>query len=349
MSPRITIIYSDFFAKHHIPPWPHPETPERVIIAYEAVAGHGGWNIVEELGRCGEDELSNIHHPGYIAYVKRLTENAPAEIDPDTYVSRDTYDAALTAFCTAADAAEKAFMEKDAYIVLLRPPGHHAGRGGKAMGAPTQGFCIFNNAAAAAERMRSLGAERVAIIDFDIHHGNGTQEIFYRDDKVLHIDIHRWPGDFYPGTGWPGDIGAGRGRGYSINFSIPRGAGDDVYLEIIDTVYRLLEEYGASGLVYSMGFDGYLGDGLADTALSEKTYCMLGEIAHRLAVPAAAVLEGGYGEGLRKGLPAFLHGLSGRGCGSYRTRRSGRHVVEAARRWMRETLNAIRPYWGGLP
>ncbi len=336
------VVHSMYFAEHHRPRTHHPENPGRLLVAVEA-ARSAGWPIREMLARCDPEELTRIHYPGYIEYVKRLSEDAPAEIDPDTYVVEDTYEAALAAACTSMEAALETMVRGWKTIVLLRPPGHHAGRGGKAMGAPTQGFCIFNNAAAAAAVLAE-NMWHVAVLDFDIHHGNGTQEIFYRDDSVLHVDIHRDPSDFYPYTGFPRDTGTGRGRGFTVNIPLPTMSGDDVYLEALSIAEAVISQYEPSILVYSMGFDGYMGDGLADTHLSEATYCRIGLLGHRLGVPVLGVLEGGYSVGLRRGLSAFLHGLGGGECG-FRVRRSSRWVWSYANRLFKEVRMAIGKYW----
>ncbi|RLE68741.1 MAG: histone deacetylase family protein [Thermoprotei archaeon] len=272
---------------------------------------------------------------------------APIMIDYDTYVSPGTMRAALKAAGASLEAAKMLSEGEQLILPLPRPPGHHAGRRGRAMGALTQGFCIFNNAALAVARLLELGFRRVAIIDFDSHHGNGTQEIFYSEPRVLHVDVHEDPATLYPGTGFPTDIGSGEGEGTKINVILPPGSRDDVYSMVIEeVVVPLLSNYKPEVVVYSAGFDGYDGDGLSHLKAREHTYVELARIPEELGVrKVLAILEGGYSEGLERGLPAFISSLVGRELSLREKFSSKEPVSRLAREYINELKGILRRYW----
>ena len=195
------LISSDRFAEHQTPPG-HPERPERAAVM-TAVASRwqaAGCEVVAPR-EATREQLLRVHDA---SYVKRMSETAGQAVvlDPDTYTSPESHEIALLAAGAAVDAVERVMATTHTTaLALVRPPGHHAERG-RAMG-----FCLFNNVAIAAAHARTLGANRVAIVDFDVHHGNGTQHIFERDPHVLYISTHQYP--YYPGTGGADELGAG--------------------------------------------------------------------------------------------------------------------------------------------
>lgn len=308
------VVYGEIFAIGHKPWRPHPENPVRVKKALRAIARYGLKNLVTWLKPVKADleDVVMVHARGYVDYILDLSKKAPAEIDPDTYMSPNTLETALYAFGSAIHYSRLSLEKKENYFLLIRPPGHHVGIGGKALGAPTQGFCIFNNVAGAAKYLINEGLDGIAIIDFDIHHGNGTQEIFYKNNEVLFISIHQDPRTLYPfNSGFIDEIGVNKGRGYNINIPIPPMTGDDCYFKVIDFVIDVIQKYDPRIILVSAGFDGYKGDGIAETMLSSNTYYRLGIKLHSINKPVACLLEGGYGPGLEHGLPAFIAGLLG--------------------------------------
>ncbi len=313
------IILKDSMYMHN--PWfSHPEHPRRVIRILEGLERNGLDKYVEMITindvKKSTDMskithiISKVHCSSYIEFLKKMSSKAPVELDPDTFLGRDSLELAYGFAGLVHIMSSK--LSGEPLFIIGRPPGHHAGKCGKAMGAPTQGFCILNNTCIALESLRER-YERIAVLDFDVHHGNGTQEIYYKDNSVLHIDIHRDPTDFYPYTGFPHQIGEGKGEGYSVNFILPPLSGDDIFKFTIDLSLNLLEEFNPKALVVSAGFDGFLNDGLSDTRFSQLSYNYLGLMLNRLKMPLIVILEGGYNDGLTKALPAFVKGLNGEG------------------------------------
>jgi len=328
----------------HAPPFPHPERPERLEVALAALNAAFEAEIVEPPSATRED-LYRVHTPEYVARIERYVESGVSMLDSDTYLCRGTMRAALAAAGASLAAAEAA-LEGFTAFALPRPPGHHAGRKGAAMGAPTQGFCIFNNAALAVARMLELGLRRVAVVDFDAHHGNGTQEIFYSDPRVLHIDLHEDPATLYPGTGFPTDLGEGKAEGTKVNAVLPPGSSDDVYeLALEEIVIPLLEEFKPEAIVFSAGFDACEGDGLTHLRAGPRAYALLGKLPRELGVDkVAAVLEGGYSVGLEQGLPAFAAALAGSQA-EFEARASPLPVLSLAREYVSELRGLLKRYW----
>ena len=260
----------------HVPWFYHPENPRRVEIIINALSKTflNSYMLYVDVQSELNDVLpllGKIHCKRYIEYILDRASKSPCELDPDTYLSRDSLELLVETVNLVYEIAVS-HRNNDIIFLIIRPPGHHAGRCGKAFNAPTLGFCIFNNAAIAVEALKDNGYNKIAVLDFDIHHGNGTQEIYYKDPTVLHIDIHRNPIDFYPFTGYPEQIGKGRGKGYSVNFILEPESGDDSYSYILDHVLEIIEAYSPEALIVSAGFDGFMDDGLADTLLTEYTY-----------------------------------------------------------------------------
>lgn len=309
-------IYYDPVFKLHEPPYGyHMEAPERLDQAVEGLVESGIWSLAEHRTpprRRGLYVFREVHSPDYITAVLELAMRGGGYLDPDTYVSPGTPLAAEAYAAAVLDAAESLLRgECRVALVLGRPPGHHAGFFGRAMGAPTLGFCIFNVSALAALTLHRLGYQPL-VVDIDLHHGNGTQDILY-DKPVYHIDLHQDPSTIYPGSGWPWQTGEGEGRGTKLNLPLPPGTGDDAYLEALDALLALYLERATAPdiVVVDAGLDAYWDDELGSLRLTTAGYHALGRRLAGLGAPVLLVLEGGYSAGLRRGLPALLAGLAG--------------------------------------
>ncbi|ASJ01287.1 histone deacetylase family protein [Thermococcus gorgonarius] len=303
---RFGVLYSPVFLEHK-PRDYHPENPGRLERAVGSLKRTGLWENVIGPKPAQEEELLKVHSEDYVELVKSLGKEF-TYIDPDTYVSPGTFKAALTAFGASRMAVELALEKRGLYLALVRPPGHHAGKSGRAFNAPTLGFCIFNNAAYAA-KVAEEKIGKVLVIDFDAHHGNGTQEILWNDDRAVHIDLHER--DIYPMSGYEYEVGGKDAEGTKINIPMPHYAGDDDYVYAWDEiVLPVIAQLRPKLIVVSAGFDGFLGENLTTLRLSEVFFAYAGSTLSRY--PLAVIFEGGYSIGLDKGLPVFIRGyLSG--------------------------------------
>jgi acetoin utilization deacetylase AcuC-like enzyme len=295
-------------AGHRIPG--HPERPERLRAILETVERA---EIDEHLRRitpepAEEHLLEAVHAARYIALVRRLDASGGGALDPDTAVGPGSYRAALAAAGAAVAAVDAVLGQgMDASFAAVRPPGHHA------RPAQGMGFCLFNNVAlAASAAMARYRRSRILILDWDVHHGNGTQEIFYRSGAVLFISLHQE--NWYPGTGAVEETGAGEGAGFTVNVPLPAGAGNAAYAHVFEEVVLPVGRAFAPELVLiSAGYDAHAQDPLGGMLLTADGFRRLTELLRAaLPAPIAAVLEGGYDLGhLGKSVLATLGGLSG--------------------------------------
>jgi acetoin utilization deacetylase AcuC-like enzyme len=329
-SPRFT---------EHVPPPGHPEQPERAQV-FEAVAtryASPSGKLVEPRAATRE-ELERVHDVEYIDQITKTSGHATM-LDADTFTSPATYDVALLAAGATVQAAEHAVTHREPAFALVRPPGHHAERD-RAMG-----FCFFNNVAVAAAAMLARGLERVAIVDIDVHHGNGTQWIFYDEPRVLYISTHQYP--FYPGTGAAGDVGHGAGKGFTVNVPMEAGSGDADYALVHRAVVNpILDEFKPELLLVSAGYDAHERDPLASMRMTTNGYgAVVGSLAHTAARHGALALvsEGGYDlAALGACVEASFAAIDGR---AYDVAPSdavrGERAVAAVR-------SAQEPFWRGL-
>jgi acetoin utilization deacetylase AcuC-like enzyme len=271
----------------------HPERADR-IRAVEAILERRDW-LGWERRQAPEVDLARVEAVHPRSHIDAVREHSArgAAFDLDTPTSPGSWEAALHA-AGGACAMVEALMAGEAPVAFsaLRPPGHHAER------ERAMGFCLFNNVAVAARHaLSSLGAERVFILDWDVHHGNGTNAIFYESREVLFASLHQWP--FYPGSGALGDTGSGDGEGFSINLPVPAGSGEETWLSLVEHLaIPAAREFRPDLVLVSAGYDAHLEDPLADCRLLTSSFGELARHARSLAddrgVPCGAVLEGGY-------------------------------------------------------
>ncbi len=270
----------------------HPEQIGRLSAAVSSLKGQDFAGDLDWLAPrpATSGELQAVHDPRYLNGIIDLCAMGGGQIDPDTVVGSGSWDTARFAAGAGLAAVDAvASGASRAALVLSRPPGHHAGR------ASGMGFCIVNNIAVTAAALAARG-EKVAIIDWDVHHGNGTQEIFWSDPSVLYVSLHQWP--LYPGTGRVTERGEGPGLGTTMNLPLPPGSTGDTYLACFDEVILpAVERFSPTWLLISAGFDAHRDDPLADMSLSsadfaDLTGCLIGLSESR--TPLVLFLEGGY-------------------------------------------------------
>lgn len=311
-SQRTQLVWSTDFHLHDT--GDHPECPERIFALERALSGAGMFadRLIHAPIPAEPESIQAVHSELLIERVQRTAANGGAWMDQDTYVSPASYDIALLAAGAAIQAVDLV-MSGDAAqsFSLARPPGHHA-EPNRAMG-----FCLFNNVAVAARHaIERYALSRVAIVDWDVHHGNGTQAIFWEDPSVLFVSLHQFP--YYPGSGAQNERGGGRGDGYTLNIPLPAGSGDEIYLKALqEIVVPALDAYQPELLLISAGFDAHRSDPLAQMNLTTDCFAEFARLMQAVANRScegrvALILEGGYNlQALGESVVAVIRELDG--------------------------------------
>ena len=288
------LLYNEAFLAHKAQD-AHPEQPARLTVMWSALENAGLTDACRSIParKASRDEILLVHDASYLQHIKRVVPGQSGYLDPDTFFSPGTWNAALLAAGGTIDLALGALHDgPNTGFALVRPPGHHA------TAQQAMGFCILNNVAMAAAAAIKDGASRVAIIDWDIHHGNGTQDIFYQSDRVLYVSFHLYP--HYPGTGRHLDTGRAKGQGYTINFPMPMGAGLPEFATAFQQLLiPVLTQFEPDLFLISTGFDSHRQDPLGGLNLETDHYRALTEQVRYLAQDLCSdrvvtVLEGGY-------------------------------------------------------
>jgi acetoin utilization deacetylase AcuC-like enzyme len=293
----------DAVLAHDVPG--HPERPARIRALEAEMSAHDWFGCTRALAPLVDrSALTAVHPEEYVAAIEALCERGGGMIDADTIAVRATWEAAQRAAGGAAALADALLDGSFACgVSALRPPGHHAER------ARAMGFCFFNNVAVAAARALAAGLERVLIFDWDVHHGNGTNDIFHASSSVLFVSVHESP--LYPGTGPASDRGSGAGLGYTVNVPVPGGTGDMAYRSIAEhLVAGLIRAWEPQLVLVSAGFDAHRDDPLATCRVSEAGFAAMTASVRRaceqVGAPLGLVLEGGYDLGALAGSMAAL-------------------------------------------
>lgn len=299
---RCSAITGRVFAKHDMSAPPGSGQSETSARLREVLAGLPGDIPVHPPVSATVEEIEAVHDPAYVRWIQEMATGS-CFLDDNTYVSASSFEVALAAAGSTHAAIERA-LDGENCFALVRPPGHHA--------EPDRqmGFCIFNNAAVAVTKALR-GLDRVAIVDWDLHHGNGTQKIFYPSDRVLYCSVHQE--NSFPGTGWPEEIGTGKGRGYTINAPLAPGATLADYARIFSAVFvPAVRAHRPDLVLVSAGQDALADDQHGRMLLSPPDYGVLTRMLLDLDLPLALVLEGGYGPSHGQAIAAIFAALRGR-------------------------------------
>ncbi len=280
------IVYSERYLEHDMKF--HPENNNRLRKTMSLLTKKNVFDSVAliEPEPASKDDILRAHTDDHIKSIIEMSKSGGGMMGPDTYITENSFDIAMLSAGGIITALKQG--EYNYAFTLTRPPGHHA------TSDEAMGFCIFNNVAVGAKyAMEKLDKKRVFILDFDVHHGNGTQDIFYKDSNVLYSSLHQYP--LYPGTGRIDEVGSEGGEGYTLNIPLPPKTTDNQYLSVIDeVVLPVLKEFDPDLILVSSGYDGHYDDPLGDMSLSSHVYYNISKRLKRLGVQTIFTLEGGY-------------------------------------------------------
>jgi acetoin utilization deacetylase AcuC-like enzyme len=343
----VGLVLDDVFLGH-APLAHHPERPERLIAVRRSLTAHHlvHAGVVVQPRPAREEEIGRVHTAAYLADLTRLVPGQSGWLDEDTSYSPGTWTATLAAAGAAIELAEATVSGRLVRgMAVIRPPGHHALRD------RPMGFCLLNNVAIAAAAARAAGLARVAIVDWDVHHGNGTQDIFWEDPSVLFISLHQFP--YYPGSGASEEIGGGPGKGATVNLPLPAGSGDAEYCAAVnEVVVPALKAFRPELILCSAGFDAYVDDPLAGMNVTGAGFALIARAVRRAADELCGgrmvcLLEGGYDLlGVSEGVLATYETL-------IQTTAAGgvplvRPIHSDARQNIEATKRALAPYYPGV-
>ncbi len=315
------LLYHPIYTQHDT--GMHPENKKRIRI-FEG--------LPETQPMDGSSFLSLVHPPDYIEYIKDICKNG-AGLDGDTVVCKDSYLAAAHAVGATIQASEHG------NFALVRPPGHHA------YAQKGSGFCLFNNIAIASQRLVAEG-KRVLIFDFDGHLGDGTSNIFYDTDQVMYISLHQYPA--FPGGGFIKEIGKEKGKGFNVNFPLPPGSADDIFLDAMEHALGIAKQFQPDVVAVSAGFDAHQYDLLLDLRVSTSAFYKIGQMMKASFDNVFATLEGGYNvQALRKSVLSFVAGFNDETPYIELEEQtfSGRIVWETYEMYLHGSLGQLEPYW----
>jgi len=342
----VGIVRDEIFLEHITDDY-HPENPDRLRHIYSMLNSIDKDGIVYAPPRkATHDEIALNHELSYIDSIAATKDKAQKRLDPDTVTSQKSYDASCMAVGGVLKLVDMLVAsEINNGFALVRPPGHHAER------AKAMGFCIFNNIAIAARYLEKIhNLNRILIVDFDLHHGNGTQHSFYRDSKILYFSTHQYP--YYPGTGWYEEVGDGEGEGYTVNIPLSYGMGDDDHVYAFrEVLVPLSDLYKPEIILVSAGFDSYYNDPLGGMAVTEGGFAMMTRIILDIAEKhcngkALFTLEGGYDlSGLANSVKAVIMEMKGTPIfiPDKKATPSGEVI-----RIVNKVKQVLSPYWGKL-
>jgi acetoin utilization deacetylase AcuC-like enzyme len=334
-------VYSDPAFERHVNRMAGVEASERFPAAVAGVEEAQQTGVAVEWRSCQpapEDILKAVHTLSYLDRLETLSTQGGGYLDLDTGLNEHSWEAATLASGAAIGAVDSALSGTAAFSIA-RPPGHHAGRN------YGMGFCLLNHAAVAAEHARSRGIGRIAILDWDVHHGNGTQDIFYADGEVLYLSAHQSP--FYPGTGDAHEVGEEGGRGFTVNVPLRARSGEDVYAAAFAGAFiPVLREFRPELLIVSAGYDAHVADLIGGMQLEADSFrrfaARLAAVAREVeAVPLVLLLEGGYNlRALTQSVAATIQGAEDESPPHWEYQGDVK-PVEAARK-------ALAPFWESL-